>query len=419
MARLRFATFNVENLFARPPADLPLRPQDRRIGMLEFDDPTEARTARRLNEAFQSDDHRQLTAQAIIDTDADFIALQEVDNEAALRLFRDEYLHKTLTARIAGEVRKELPWILGGGELAGADEGANAAGRHPSPAAVRDKLAELRAKLESRYYYLNLRVVEGNDARGIDVGYLSRRRVLRVASHAHVTYRDLGLWTEPLRQALEGERARHPDDRAERRAGADDRIFRRDCLEVDIEAGEGRSLTAYIVHFKANPPAREATYPIRLAEALAVRRLIELRFGRDVAHANWLIAGDLNDYVEIDGSPFIADLVSGKPQLSALAPLVGHGEGHEPFAFDVNAMIADPLDRWTSYFARDDIYCQLDHILVSPALHVANMKLVPRILRAGQPYRASRYRGERYPRVGLDRPKASDHCPIVVDLDIP
>jgi hypothetical protein len=28
-------------------------------------------------------------------------------------------------------------------------------------------------------------------------------------------------------------------------------------------------------------------------------------------------------------------------------------------------------------------------------------------------------RNDRYPRVGWDRPKASDHCPVVVELDIP
>lgn len=412
MAKLRIATFNIENLFARPPNGPATRAEDKRVGMFQFDDPVEARAVRRFNEAAQSDDNRQLTAQAIIDMDADFVALQEVETEAALRLFRDEYLHKTLSARIAADIKRELPWLKG----TTGEPGEHAA---PGTPTVRDELAKLRHQLEARYHYANLRVVEGNDARGIDVGYLSRRRILRVSSNAHVTFREFGLWNEALKTALEGEGRRTGDERAERRPSPDDRVFRRDCLEVDIDAGDGRTVTAYICHFKANPPTRDATYPIRLAEALAVRRLIERRFGRDVAHANWLIAGDLNDYAEIDGSALMPDLMTGRLIQSALEPLVGTAPGAEPFAFDVTGTITDPLDRWTSYFARDDVYAQLDHILLSPALAAANTTVIPKILRQGQPYRAARYRGERYPRVGLDRPKASDHCPIVIDLTIP
>lgn len=403
MPKLRLATFNVENLFARPPRADGGRAEDRRVGMVEFEDPVEARLARRIADAALSDDHRQLTAQAIIDTDADVVALQEVDGEPALRRFRDEYLHRPLAARIAAEIRRELPW------LKGADDPAH---HHQM---LRDEIARLRHALEARHFYPWLRVIEGNDGRGIDVGYLSRRRVVRVASHAHVTYRDLGLWSESLRKGPDGGRERSGEDRT-----PDDRVFRRDCLEIDVEVAPGKSLTVYICHFKAIGQSREGTLPLRLAEAKAVRRLIEMRFGRDVAHANWVIAGDLNDYVEIDGSALMPDLETGRMQPTALGPLVGADDDRrEPFAYDVNQLIADPLDRWTSYYAADDSYTQLDHILVSPALWVANADTVPRIHRAGQPYRAVRYRGERYPRVGLDRPKASDHCPIVVDLEVP
>ena len=48
------------------------------------------------------------------------------------------------------------------------------------------------------------------------------------------------------------------------------------------------------------------------------------------------------------------------------------------------------------------------------------------IVRRGLPYRVPvRARNpdgtpfERYPRVGFDRPKASDHCPVVIELEIP
>ena len=46
---------------------------------------------------------------------------------------------------------------------------------------------------------------------------------------------------------------------------------------------------------------------------------------------------------------------------------------------------------------------------------------VPEIIRAGQPFRTIFPPGqevERYPRVGWDRPKASDHCPVVMTLDL-
>jgi hypothetical protein len=39
-------------------------------------------------------------------------------------------------------------------------------------------------------------------------------------------------------------------------------------------------------------------------------------------------------------------------------------------------------------------------------------------VRKGQPLRANRYTGERFPGIGLDRPKASDHCPVVMELDV-
>ncbi len=64
------------------------------------------------------------------------------------------------------------------------------------------------------------------------------------------------------------------------------------------------------------------------------------------------------------------------------------------------------------------MYRQLDYLLASPALARKNREAVPEILRAGQPFRAMRHKGHRYPRIGWDRPKASDHCPMVVELTL-
>ncbi len=42
----------------------------------------------------------------------------------------------------------------------------------------------------------------------------------------------------------------------------------------------------------------------------------------------------------------------------------------------------------------------------------------PEIMRKGTPLRAERYTGERFIGVGRDRPKASDHCPVVCELNL-
>jgi endonuclease/exonuclease/phosphatase family metal-dependent hydrolase len=406
MPSFRLATFNVENLFSRPPEANGGRASDRRFGMFVFEDEVEARSVRRAVEAALSDDERQLTAQALIDTEADFICLQEVENEAALRLFRDEYLHKTLAARVARDIKAALPGIA-----------AEAAKRpEEGPRQIRRELELVRVQSEARHFYRQYRVVEANDGRGIDVGFLSKLPVTGVSSHAHVTFNDVpGSWSERIEKLLQQEWEDRGRSKGLPRPSPNDRIFRRDCLEVGLDIG-GNPFTVFICHLKANPPYRELTYPLRRAEAMAVRQIVSKRFGGRPAEANWAICGDMNDFTEVDGSTTMPDLVSGLPARSALSEWL---DGNPAFGIDCCQWITDPMDRWTSYFPRDDVYSQLDHIIVSPAVAVANAGRQPTIIRAGQPYRADRYTGPRYPRVGWDRPKASDHCPVVVELMVP
>lgn len=42
---------------------------------------------------------------------------------------------------------------------------------------------------------------------------------------------------------------------------------------------------------------------------------------------------------------------------------------------------------------------------------------IPEVIRNGQPLRATRYTGPRFPGVGQDNPKASDHCPVVFEIE--
>jgi endonuclease/exonuclease/phosphatase family metal-dependent hydrolase len=212
-----------------------------------------------------------------------------------------------------------------------------------------------------------------------------------------------------------------------------DRVFNRDCLEVALDLGEAE-LTLYLCHFKAvtangRTAGREGTLKLRQAEAKAVRRLIENRFGAGWREANWIVAGDFND--------FSARILPG-----------GHIEKATPTSF--SALLDDfavdpsealpPAERWTSFYRRanDDgaevreEHVQLDYLLVSPAIAEANPAPKVEIVRRGLPYRVpldptARDRsiaslaaaGGRYPRVGWNRPKASDHCPVVIEIELP
>jgi predicted extracellular nuclease len=362
---IRIATFNVENLFSRFDFSGRAQRERRLLGGYDFENLAQFELARMVFTAVHADDMRQLTALALAETNADIVCLQEVDSEDSLEVFYDNYLKPVLHQRF-GSVTKGL-----------------------SP---QDKLA-----MSSRFFYDWRHVVSGNDTRGIDVALLSRREVT-LRSHAELTLDFLG--DLPLDwQTLCAT--------SEKR---DQRIFRRDCLEVNVDIG-GAPLTIFVCHFKSMQAGHlrnenaAVTTPIRHAEASAVRRIIEQKFGDKTAAANWMICGDLNDIAYVDGTPVACP---------ALAPLLEGG-----FAVNVIERLPAP-ERWTHYHPETDEHIQLDYILLSPALAAANPQAVPQVIRRGQPWRVPMLADiPRYPRVGWDRPKASDHCPVVIEIDIP
>lgn len=367
---LRIATFNVENLMNR--FDFSgfrnQLNQDRTLALYQIKDEAEYRLLEQARAVAHTDDTRQLTALAITATRADIICLQEVDNVEALKAFEYGYLFK----------------MVGEG-------------------------------------YRQKYISTGNDSRGIDVAVMMREEThhgqpiefVRMTSNASVTFEQFDLHTPEL-EALGIQKF--------------ERIFRRDCLEIDVTVG-GTPLTIYAVHFKSmgaqrnDMPGRDATMPIRMAEAKATRRIIEERFGKDfVKDKRWMICGDFNDYREklaIAGNDVEGYSFTPTPeQTSCLNVLLADG-------FAVNVVERRPqLDRWTLYHTRgpnERHLCQLDYILLSPALANGNAKAVPDIIRRGQPWRTLFPPGqevERYPRAGWDRPKASDHCPVAISLDI-
>ncbi|WP_440410996.1 endonuclease/exonuclease/phosphatase family protein [Neorhizobium petrolearium] len=366
---LRLGTFNIENLMTR--FDFSgwrnqLR-QDRVLRLYDVQDKAVYQQLEQARLIAETDDTRQLSALAIAQADADILCLQEVDNMPALQAFEYGYLYR----------------MVGNG-------------------------------------YRQKYLVEGNDSRGIDVAVLMREEtrtgeqieVIDVRSHAMLTYQDLGLFNAEL--ALTSK--------------SHDKVFKRDCLEVELKVG-GKPLSLYVVHFKSMSNSREGTdgrtgtMAIRTAEARAVRHIIERRFGKEqTGTRNFAICGDMNDYqekVQVIGTQREGYRFEPRQEdVSALDVFSGDG-------FAVNPMQRrDGMDRWTLYHARgpeEQHLCQLDYIWLSPALAEYNPDSVPEIIRGGQPYRTVFPPGqevERFPRIGWDRPKASDHCPVVMTLEL-
>ncbi|UVC06678.1 endonuclease [Rhizobium sp. TH2] len=366
----RIGTFNIENLLTR--FDFTgFRNQLRGDRVLRLYAIGNEAAYQRMEEARMislTDDTRQLTALAIAEADADIICLQEVESLEALNAFEFGYLYR----------------MMGEG-------------------------------------YRQKYLIEGNDSRGIDVAVMMRETTrdgepiefVGIRTHATTTFQEFGLFEPSLADTEK----------------PDDKIFRRDCLEIDVRIG-GRPLTIYALHLKSmNSPrdgldGRVATMPLRTAEARAVRHIIEARFGGEHAAAkNFVICGDMNDYQE-------KLVVSGsKREGFTFTPMRGEQSALDVFSADgfaENAVARRPEnDRWTLFHARGLIerhLCQLDYIWLSRGLAEANPKAVPDIIRNGQPYRTPFPPGqdvERFPRIGWDRPKASDHCPVVIELEIP
>lgn len=190
------------------------------------------------------------------------------------------------------------------------------------------------------------------------------------------------------------------------------RIFRRDCLELEAHKG-GELLTIFVCHFKSMSGGRDESIGTRQAEALAVRRIIEEKF-EDPASANWIIVGDLNDYRHqvkvLVGGEEARPLTDDEP--SGIDPLL-----HDGFSINLSDRL-DEMDRWTQFYSGDKTKTQLDYILASPAINDSTTD-TPKIVRNGLPIRVPSSDGiQRYPRIGWDRPKASDHCPVSIELNV-
>ncbi len=178
-------------------------------------------------------------------------------------------------------------------------------------------LERLRSEELADRGYTELRLVEGNDPRGIDVALLARFPVTREVSHAADRF-----------PGVDGDTETHG--------------FSRDCLELDLDVS-GRTLTLLINHLRAatsgsNDRAR------RNAQAARVRELVDSAL---TATPNALLAvvGDLND----DPQSRALELLSRGPSGALLDVLEGRST----------------RDRITVSWSDEK---QVDYLLLSPKL---------------------------------------------------
>jgi predicted extracellular nuclease len=225
-------------------------------------------------------------------------------------------------------------------------------------------LKKFNEQFLSKLGYKYQMLIDGNDPRGIDVGLLSRY---------------------PFAYERTNQFDTQPDGK---------KLFSRDCLEVGIVLPSKKTLPVFINHFKSMSGGRGKTTPLRKAQARRVAEILETRFGPRPGEADWVVLGDMNDYLPGE----------------ALTPLVS-----KPYLENVLLRLPE-AERWTHYYASEDTYHQLDYILLPSKLAQAS-KALPVIERRGVTTSAEKVTVERFQNVDAGR-KASDHCPWAIDLEI-
>jgi endonuclease/exonuclease/phosphatase family metal-dependent hydrolase len=249
------------------------------------------------------------TARTIAAVDADVQVLCEIDSRPSLKQFHDALLAPILTRT----GRKTYPYIL---------------------------------------------LLDGNDSRGIDVAVLSRHPILDISTH---------IFDVP---------------------GAPP-VFSRDCAEYFIEIpGLGRPLLVMANHFTSQGSDRNGLRR-RLPQSRRVSEIFDDRMQQGFTHV--IVAGDLND----------------GPISAGLAPLIKHPSLKD--AVSQFATAIDPSGRRLGTY--EDGKQQLDYLLMSPAVSSAAQQAG--IERRGH---FTKRLWKPFETVTSERVQASDHHAVWVDL---
>jgi len=247
---------------------------------------------------------------------------------------------------------------------------------------------EVLRKFNSDYLggvYSYMVLIDSHDPRLIDVGILSKYKIVDVKTYIDERYKD----------------------------GRSDYLFSRDCLEITFDI-KGKSLTVFANHLKSKygeGPQRKRADLRREVQAKKVAELVRERFkGSDFFKKSFVVVGDFND----------------TPDSEFLKPLIGDLDLE-----NVIDRITDKKERWTHWWDSENVVSQIDYILLSPKLAKdspgepyierrginAKKKYSYLALPDGKKGEKIDFQFKRFSEA-TDKIEASDHCPVFFELKL-
>jgi len=334
MASIRVTTFNLENLFNR---------------YALLDTPWENRSYEKIAQAVglasiasrqgdlvayeTTDIQRDNTGRAILDSAPDVLAVQEVENLYTLRIFNRQYL---------------------------------------------------------KNYFDRMILIDGNDPRGIDVGFLLRKgfsgQITGIQTHIDEGQGGKAVVRGP---GGPGSAIGYPATNA---------VFSRDCLCVDVAIG-GATLAFLVNHLKAQDGTADADTRRTLQATRVAALAAEARTHGKLP----IVLGDLN-----------ADVADAKQTKNKAKKRAGDSLLPLLTAKGLVDSFGATAENWTHYYESDDSVSRLDYILVDKQLTVNGRE----VLRKGLSLKCDQTTAPRYPTIGLTHTEASDHCPVTAVIEV-
>jgi len=216
--------------------------------------------------------------------------------------------------------------------------------------------------------YRHVMLVDGNDDRGIDVAIMTRN----------------GFDIESIRSNVD-------------KTDSKGIIFSRDCAEYEVRTPKGAVIHVLVNHFKSQSGGGGAK---RMRQAKAVRKIVD-ELVQSGAHV--VVVGDLNEGPAAAGSqaPNLARLFKNKSPLIDCYSLPGFDIGNRPGTFD-------------SCVLRN----RFDYIFISKSLqpHYTGGRVFRKGLWGSRDKRPTLW--ETYPEITASKEGASDHSAVVIELDL-